>query len=491
MSLDLLSITLGTTLIADLLLSALLILGARYLKIYALSNIAIVSLLIIGFMSVDLSVYSVLVSLISWFRLVNLSRITYGRMNRHELQQRYSKTAIWLAIYSVLVISAMYLLHSYNLLVTYELLSAAGALGIIYIGIFTLNKWRNSGSKSTVKLSSIQTVSVCIPARNETQDLPGCIESVLASGYPKLEILVLDDCSHDKTPAIIKKYAHDGVRFITGEEPDDKWLAKNAAMSKLFQESKGEIVIFAGVDVRFSKDTVQKVVNQLQNGIQMLSVLPVRDKSKELTVFIQPLRYWWELILAPIFKRQASLSTCWAINSESFKSLGGFGGYSRSVQPESHLAKRLKEKYKFILNGDHLGVSSIKRPTEQYETALRKKYPQAKHRPEVVLLLIVLEFLVLLFPVYSMVINLVTFSFYGLLLSIFSIFTLGLLNVYISYLTVSKSWIIGFISLYYLLPLEWYLLIRSMLGYEFGRILWKDRNICLPLLTVEDSLPEL
>ena len=39
----------------------------------------------------------------------------------------------------------------------------------------------------------LPSVSVCIPARNETHAMSECLESVLASDYPKLEAIVLDD----------------------------------------------------------------------------------------------------------------------------------------------------------------------------------------------------------------------------------------------------------------------------------------------------------
>ena len=51
----------------------------------------------------------------------------------------------------------------------------------------------------------------------------------IASDYPKLEIIVLDDCSQDRTAEIIRNFAHDGVRFIQSEDNKDNWLDKNKA----------------------------------------------------------------------------------------------------------------------------------------------------------------------------------------------------------------------------------------------------------------------
>ena len=40
-------------------------------------------------------------------------------------------------------------------------------------------------------------VSCCIPARNEEQNLEACIQSLLAGGHERMEILVYDDESTD------------------------------------------------------------------------------------------------------------------------------------------------------------------------------------------------------------------------------------------------------------------------------------------------------
>ena len=41
------------------------------------------------------------------------------------------------------------------------------------------------------------SVSVLIPVYNGEDTLAGCIESVLAQDYEKLEVLVVNDCSSD------------------------------------------------------------------------------------------------------------------------------------------------------------------------------------------------------------------------------------------------------------------------------------------------------
>src|SRR5436853_5659749 len=42
-------------------------------------------------------------------------------------------------------------------------------------------------------------ISVILPARNEARNIDGCVRSILASKYPNLELIVVDDHSTDDT----------------------------------------------------------------------------------------------------------------------------------------------------------------------------------------------------------------------------------------------------------------------------------------------------
>src|SRR5690606_10627587 len=91
-----------------------------------------------------------------------------------------------------------------------SLILSATILGLL---IYHLRKTRHITNRTHYSDKELPTVSVCIPARNETNALEDCLRSMLANDYPKLEILVLDDCSQDRTAEVIKSFAHAGVRF--------------------------------------------------------------------------------------------------------------------------------------------------------------------------------------------------------------------------------------------------------------------------------------
>lgn len=88
-------------------------------------------------------------------------------------------------------------------------------------------------------------VTVTMPARNEEKYIARAIESVINQTYSKLEILIINDNSTDKTGDIIKRYAVKDKRI--------KYLEGNGtgvadARNILFSEAKGEFIVNADAD---------------------------------------------------------------------------------------------------------------------------------------------------------------------------------------------------------------------------------------------------
>ncbi|MCR5719251.1 MAG: glycosyltransferase, partial [Lachnospiraceae bacterium] len=88
-------------------------------------------------------------------------------------------------------------------------------------------------------------ISVIIPVYNCEKFLPGCLDSVLASDYRELEILIADDGSTDLSPKIIKEYAqtHDNIRYMTA---DHKGVGR--ARNTAILNASGEYLFFMDGD---------------------------------------------------------------------------------------------------------------------------------------------------------------------------------------------------------------------------------------------------
>jgi glycosyltransferase involved in cell wall biosynthesis len=222
------------------------------------------------------------------------------------------------------------------------------------------------------------SVTVCIPARNERHALTDCLDGVIKSNYPKLEVIVLDDVSHDDTSALIKSYASEGVRFVEGSALPEGWLGKNHALQKLLEEASGTYVLFMDVDTRLAPDAIEQLVAYAQQeGAQMVSVLPRREDGWRASVLFSTLRYFWEIM----FDRReapATASNAWLIHRQTLlQRWGGFEPFKAAIQPESRFSTELLREgaYRFVVGTAALGVSYEKKWRSQLSTSVRLLYP--------------------------------------------------------------------------------------------------------------------
>ncbi|MFN7613800.1 MAG: glycosyltransferase family 2 protein, partial [Phycisphaerae bacterium] len=81
-------------------------------------------------------------------------------------------------------------------------------------------------------------VSVCIPARNEEANIEACVRGILASTHSNVEVLVYDDQSTDRTPAILAKLAAEDsrVRIVPTKTLPDGWNGKQHACWRMAQD---------------------------------------------------------------------------------------------------------------------------------------------------------------------------------------------------------------------------------------------------------------
>ncbi len=101
-------------------------------------------------------------------------------------------------------------------------------------------------------------ISVIIPAYNEEDNIAKCIESVLNADYPKnkLEIIVVDDGSTDKTYEIALKYKKFGVKVFRKQNEGTAAATKNYGIKR----TTGEIIATLDADSYISKDAIKKLL---------------------------------------------------------------------------------------------------------------------------------------------------------------------------------------------------------------------------------------
>ena len=439
------------------------------------------------------------------YRAINLLRIAHGQTNADYLARVARDTSLWLISLQVMLISLSFLKARYHVHSPHgwEVLAAAQLIAATLLYLSTarnLRKIRPSAAASHYADKDLPSITVAIPARNETRELEECLRSLTASNYPKLEIIVLDDCSQNRrTPEIIKQFAHDGVRFIAGEVPPSNWLAKNFAYEQLAKQASGEIVLFCGIDARFQPNSLRILIElMLDKKKSMMSIVPA-NTAPSLHDFeahmVQPSRYAWELVLPRrMLNRPPVLSTCWMITATALHKAGGFKAVNHSISPESFFARFTAthdDGYSFMQSDQTIGLASAKTYASQRATAIRTRYPQLHRRPELVASLSIVELFLLYAPYVMLLIGLISQFWVLAGLSAATCLLLGAMYSRILNLTYRRHllrgwWLLPFATLYDIAILNF-----SMYQYEFKEVIWKGRNVCIPVMHVIPRLPKL
>jgi len=146
-------------------------------------------------------------------------------------------------------------------------------IGSIAIGIFTLYagfmlyflsglvRLRKTPNEKYLKEPN---VSVIVAARNEEENIRELLECLSRQTYPqaKLQIIIADDRSTDKTWSIVDDYINKYNNFIGVKisELSKSMTPKKYALTKAIEKSEGEIIISTDADCRAPNTWVESMV---------------------------------------------------------------------------------------------------------------------------------------------------------------------------------------------------------------------------------------
>lgn len=110
-------------------------------------------------------------------------------------------------------------------------------------------------------------VSVLIPAYNEELVVERCLQSVARSFHRKLEIIVINDNSSDKTSQIVRKFIANNpkknIRLISRRINQGKAMGLNYALRRY---ATGELIMTLDADSLIERRTISNVVKYFADG---------------------------------------------------------------------------------------------------------------------------------------------------------------------------------------------------------------------------------
>lgn len=107
-------------------------------------------------------------------------------------------------------------------------------------------------------------ISVITPAYNAERFIGETIESVLNQTYPHWEMVIVDDCSTDRTVDIIKKYQQKDkrIKLIQLKKNSGAAVARNTAMA----HATGRYIAFLDSDDLWTEDKLEKQLAFMQEN---------------------------------------------------------------------------------------------------------------------------------------------------------------------------------------------------------------------------------
>ena len=133
------------------------------------------------------------------------------------------------------------------------------ALGPLLLGLWNLMLYR-----VPAPAAGHPAISVLIPARNEEANIGAACAAVLASTGAEVELVVLDDASTDRTPAILAAIADPRLRVASAPKLPPGWSGKQHACHVLGGLARHELIVFVDADVRLAPDALSRMAGYMQ-----------------------------------------------------------------------------------------------------------------------------------------------------------------------------------------------------------------------------------
>ncbi len=107
------------------------------------------------------------------------------------------------------------------------------------------------------------SLSVVVPVYNEESTLSEVVRRVLAIPY-LLEVIIVDDCSTDGTPEIIRKLVEAHPQVRTSRQ--NRNAGKTAALRTGFALTQGEVVIVQDADLEYDPSEIHTLIQPILDG---------------------------------------------------------------------------------------------------------------------------------------------------------------------------------------------------------------------------------
>ena len=107
-----------------------------------------------------------------------------------------------------------------------------------------------------------ELVSIIMPSYNTASYIEASVQSVLAQSYPHWELLIVDDCSTDATPELLRRFNDPRIRVFRNDKNSGAAVSRNYAL----REARGRWIAFLDSDDTWAPEKLEKQLAFMRMG---------------------------------------------------------------------------------------------------------------------------------------------------------------------------------------------------------------------------------
>lgn len=207
-------------------------------------------------------------------------------------------------------------------------------------------------------------VSIVIPARNEERNLECCLRSLVVQRGISFEIIVVDDCSTDRTREIAKSFSRVKTCPVVGENsglcavkvisarsplPENFTGKANACLTGAAQ-ARGQLLLFTDADTEHFPGSLARAVSEAnEHDCELLSYSPEQELTGFAQYALMPVIfgelaavYRPSKVSDPHSPEAAANGQYLLIAQGAYQRIGGHAAVAASLLEDVDLARRVK-----------------------------------------------------------------------------------------------------------------------------------------------------
>lgn len=227
----------------------------------------------------------------------------------------------------------------------------------------------------------LKTVSIVVAARNEESNILRCLESLDKLEYPedKLEIILVDDFSNDRTGEIMDNFIQGKPRFkkIITKKEIGRLKGKTNALANGIEIAKGEIIMTTDADCAVPPTWAKTLASYYTDNVAIVNGLTAQESTSAFTG-IQNLDFNYLLVVSSATINYNLPTSCMGNNmsflKKAYLEIGGFEGLPFSITEDFNLLMGIHKlkKYKIIFPLDK-GSFVISKACKDWTELYRQK----------------------------------------------------------------------------------------------------------------------